>query len=200
MNNINPYDTPDSELNESKLTEFSEVPFWGVSGRIGRIRYLAYGMIMCFGFYIAATIVSVIGITAFGGFASIFGNSSDVGAGIGVGFAIMMVISLGFYLAIFIYFILLWIRRLHDIDWSGWTVLLIFVPIINVVMALILLFVPGTKGENRFGKQTPPNGIGMILLAIVPFVLMLGIIVAIAIPAYHDYTQRVQQQMQMHEE
>jgi uncharacterized membrane protein YhaH (DUF805 family) len=45
------------------------------------------------------------------------------------------------------------IRRLHDIGWTGWLVLLLFVPYVFAVLALILFFWPGTKGENRFGPD-----------------------------------------------
>ena len=44
-------------------------------------------------------------------------------------------------------------QRFRDIGISGWWVLLLFVPYINLVMGLFLLFVPGTKGANRFGED-----------------------------------------------
>jgi|LGOV01.1.fsa_nt_gb uncharacterized membrane protein YhaH (DUF805 family) len=46
------------------------------------------------------------------------------------------------------------IRRLHDIDKSGWWFLFSFVPLLNIALAITLLFWPGTKGDNRFGP--PP--------------------------------------------
>jgi len=46
----------------------------------------------------------------------------------------------------FLPLISLWIRRLHDTDKSGWFILL---PVYNV----ILLFKPGTAGQNRFGED-----------------------------------------------
>jgi uncharacterized membrane protein YhaH (DUF805 family) len=36
-------------------------------------------------------------------------------------------------------------------DFSGWWVLLEFVPYVNVLMFLFLGFVSGTPGPNRFG-------------------------------------------------
>jgi uncharacterized membrane protein YhaH (DUF805 family) len=41
------------------------------------------------------------------------------------------------------------VRRLHDINMSGWWSLLSFFPLIPI----FLLFRPGTKGQNRFGPQ-----------------------------------------------
>jgi len=46
------------------------------------------------------------------------------------------------------------VRRLHDIDKSGWYLLLIFVPLIGPILLLIWALKPGTPGDNRFG---PPS-------------------------------------------
>ncbi len=45
------------------------------------------------------------------------------------------------------------IRRLHDLDRSGWQVLLLFVPIINIGMGWMLLFNKGTEGPNQYGDD-----------------------------------------------
>ncbi len=42
------------------------------------------------------------------------------------------------------------VRRFHDAGKSGWLVLLLFVPVLNL-FALALLCLPGTGGPNRFG-------------------------------------------------
>lgn len=51
------------------------------------------------------------------------------------------------------------IKRLHDINRSGWYSLIIVIPIIhpvvNLALALILAGIPGTAGPNRFGDR--PN-------------------------------------------
>ena len=44
------------------------------------------------------------------------------------------------------------VRRLHDIDKSGWWALLSLVPIANLVI-LVFMFFNGTVGENRFGPD-----------------------------------------------
>lgn len=44
------------------------------------------------------------------------------------------------------------IRRLHDLGRSGWFLLLAFVPVVNVVMMLLLLFAKGKPvGATRWG-------------------------------------------------
>lgn len=42
------------------------------------------------------------------------------------------------------------IRRLHDLNHSGWYLLLAFIPLVNVVMLLYLLFAPGRIEGNRW--------------------------------------------------
>ena len=49
--------------------------------------------------------------------------------------------------------ICLGIKRLHDIGWSGWWIILMFVPFVNIVISLILLFKRGTFGENKYGPD-----------------------------------------------
>ena len=44
------------------------------------------------------------------------------------------------------------VRRLHDVDISGWWYLIIF-TIIGVIPLLIWLCIRGTNGDNRFGKD-----------------------------------------------
>ena len=45
------------------------------------------------------------------------------------------------------------IRRLHDIDRSGWWLLIALVPVIGWVVLLIWAVTDGTWGENRFGAR-----------------------------------------------
>ena len=45
------------------------------------------------------------------------------------------------------------IRRFHDLDKSGWFVLLLFVPLLNVAVILYLIVCKGTDGENQFGPD-----------------------------------------------
>ncbi len=49
--------------------------------------------------------------------------------------------------------IMLGIRRCHDVNKSGWFYLLVFVPIVNIIASLYLLFAPGTTGSNTYGPD-----------------------------------------------
>ena len=46
------------------------------------------------------------------------------------------------------------VRRLHDIDKSGWWILLLIVPLANLILVIMLLTRPGTQGDNRFGPAS----------------------------------------------
>jgi uncharacterized membrane protein YhaH (DUF805 family) len=48
------------------------------------------------------------------------------------------------------------IRRLHDIDRSGWWFWFAYVPLVGAITLLIFCCMPGTPGPNRFGP--PPHG------------------------------------------
>ena len=163
----NPYTTPKANVTDPD-EEYGEIKVFSASGRLGRVRYIGYsvGLTMLIGILIAFL-------------------SAATGAAAGKGMA-AAVLVVG-YCAIIVLSALLTIQRAHDFNGSGWLALLVLIPLVN----LIFWFIPGTDGENRFGRKTPPNGIGVILLAcIVPLIFIVGVLAAIAIPAYSDYVQR----------
>lgn len=45
------------------------------------------------------------------------------------------------------------VRRCHDLNKSGWWLLLLFIPFVNFLFVLYLLFAKGTEGFNRFGAN-----------------------------------------------
>jgi len=51
------------------------------------------------------------------------------------------------------------VRRLHDIDRSGWWVLISLVPIIGPIILIVLAATKGTSGENRFGMDPLQSGL-----------------------------------------
>ena len=48
------------------------------------------------------------------------------------------------------------VRRLHDLDKSGWWILIGAIPLIGGLWLLIMLVGKGTEGENKYGPD--PNG------------------------------------------
>jgi uncharacterized membrane protein YhaH (DUF805 family)/Tfp pilus assembly major pilin PilA len=172
MQNRNPYAAPQTNvtLGESDVEEYGEIKVFSATGRIGRVRYIGY-----------TTGLSILVLIA-------FMIVAGVAAAVAPAFAVLVVVLM--YIALYGVQILLGIQRAHDMDTTGWLSLIIFVPL----AALVFWFVPGTVGENRYGKQPPPNTTGAIVLACLPLplVAMIGILAAIAIPAYQDYTIRAQ--------
>jgi uncharacterized membrane protein YhaH (DUF805 family) len=53
------------------------------------------------------------------------------------------------------------VRRLHDLDRSGWWLLLVLIPLIGSIVLLIWFCTRGTDGSNRFGPD-PLAGVGQI--------------------------------------
>jgi uncharacterized membrane protein YhaH (DUF805 family) len=49
------------------------------------------------------------------------------------------------------------VRRLHDIDKSGWFLLIGFIPVAGIAL-IVLLALDGTPGDNRYGPN--PKAIG----------------------------------------
>jgi uncharacterized membrane protein YhaH (DUF805 family) len=45
------------------------------------------------------------------------------------------------------------VRRLHDIDRSGWWLLIAFVPLVGWVLIIVWQCTKGTAGANRFGPD-----------------------------------------------
>lgn len=69
---------------------------------------------------------------------------------------ILGLISAGFLsiiisIAIFFPSLGLSVRRLHDINFSGWWVLIGFIPLIGVIALIVFACIPGTEGENKYG-------------------------------------------------
>ena len=79
---------------------------------------------------------------------------SGVGAAISEEMAI--VLSLPYYiyvLAIMLPNIAVGIRRLHDIDKSGWWLLVGLIPLVGSIWLIVLFATEGNTGENQFGED-----------------------------------------------
>ena len=48
------------------------------------------------------------------------------------------------------------VRRLHDVDRSGWWYFLLLVPLVGFIVLLIWFCKKGTEGANRFGEPVLP--------------------------------------------
>jgi hypothetical protein len=90
------------------------------------------------------------------------------------------------------------IQRCHDIGWSGWAVLLNFIPFVNLFVMLMWIFKRGDAGANAYGLPPTPNTRAVKLLGLsFPVVVGIGILAAVAIPQYMMYKTRAQQAQQV---
>jgi len=51
------------------------------------------------------------------------------------------------------------VRRMHDLDKSGWWILIVFIPLIGIILYIYWFVQRGTVGANRFGSD-PLSGTG----------------------------------------
>lgn len=162
----NPYRAPTAHVEDHAAASFSQINIWSSKGRLGRLRYIGYSMGI--GLLINVLISAGVAMT---------GPSGALPIGI-----------VGLVASVWIY-LLLSIQRTHDFNTTGWLSILAFVPLLNFIFWCI----PGTDGANRFGQKTPPNSTMVIVLACtLVFVMIAGIIAAIALPAYTDHARRTE--------
>ncbi len=178
MENVNPYQTPRAAVanaSDRYEGEFQEMKIWSWRGRLGRLRFLAYGAVA----YLLLLVLSV--AIAFS--AGTIGSESLFGA-------LFWLLLIPY--AVFV--VLITIRRSHDMGWSGWMSLLALVPLLG----LLWIFKAGSAGANAYGPPPPPNtaGVKFAAFGIFGFVMLSGILAAIAVPAYQQYLQRAAQAAQ----
>lgn len=127
------YQTPQSNL-ESKSAEYAKFKLFSSRGRIGRMRYLVYSLLQ-------------LGIGIFLVKVSLILNPDDGGM-IMIIFIILWLIGI---LGLTGIGIILMIQRFHDTDTSGFFILFLLVPFLNIALFLWLFLAPGIDGSNRYG-------------------------------------------------
>ena len=158
----NPYSAPRTNVAES-LPPFGELKPFGVQGRIGRLRYLAWSLVL------VLASAPLLGIAA-----GVFAASELLGG--------LLLAALG--IAAMVVGIMFGVQRLHDIGWSGWLLLLTLVPVLGGVFSLLMFIIPGSTEANRYGPPPPPNSTAVKVLAWLWLgVIVAAIVAAIALPA-----------------
>lgn len=66
---------------------------------------------------------------------------------------IIVAVSAIYSLAVFIPSLAVCIRRLHDIEKSGWWYLIVLVPCIGSIVFLVFCCMAGTPGDNKYGPD-----------------------------------------------
>ena len=65
------------------------------------------------------------------------------------------------------------VKRLHDFNASGWIALLTFVPVINILLFIFLIFMPGNEQQNHYGEPRETQTWETILAAILIFLFFI---------------------------
>lgn len=50
------------------------------------------------------------------------------------------------------------VRRLHDMDRSGWNIFIGLIPLVGSIFLLLWHATPGTRGPNRYGPAPQADG------------------------------------------
>ncbi|KAB0486089.1 Uncharacterized membrane protein YhaH, DUF805 family [Pseudomonas reinekei] len=158
-----PYAPPLANVSES-VAGFATLKPFGVEGRIGRLRFLAWSMVL------SLVTMAVVGVFAIIGLALV---SSDSTAGLIIGGILAFFLCLAFLIAS----IMISVQRLHDIGWSGWLWLLNLVPFVGSFFPLLLLAMPGNQTANRYGAPPPPNSTAVKVLSALWLVVIALVIV-----------------------
>jgi uncharacterized membrane protein YhaH (DUF805 family) len=123
----------------------------------GRSRRMEYWMFTLFGILVNAAITVVLGRTAYTSMGSFVWFDTRLNAVGDVVSGLFALFSLIPSLAVLV-------RRLHDVDRSGWWLLLVFLPILGWFVLFIFTCLDGTRGPNRFGLDPKnPNDVDVFL-------------------------------------
>ena len=181
----NPYQPPNAAVADVGIDEEAgqqPVDLFSWRGRIGRARFIAYcawGYLLCIPAMFLLTMVAV--ITGFPAVAMFAGLTVFLPYAVFVGFAS--------------------IQRSHDMDWSGWTALLMLIPF----MPLFWMVKRGTAGRNRYGWPPPPNSLSVKIGAWMMLVLAVGgvLLAMVAVDTYDRVNagaKKARQQQQLQEQ
>ena len=127
-------------------TQIQDNPL-SLNGRFGRLSYIAwYGFLNLITFFAVITLSLALGIFNLST-QSLDSHFIDTLTGLGgLGFLIISVLYFYFNLVI-------QVRRFHDMNRSGWLILLFIVPLVNIFVFFYLLLGSGTQGTNHYGPQ-----------------------------------------------
>jgi uncharacterized membrane protein YhaH (DUF805 family) len=147
-----------------------------LQGRIGRVRYLACGLLP------GALLFLCVMVLMTGGAAS--GAGLTVALGLFAAAALALGVVNG-------------VRRLHDMGRKGWLAIGLLVPVVNVGVGLWLLFAPGDADANRYGPAPGANSRAVLVLACsVPVILVAAVLAAVALTPHKSAAQRAHDEME----
>jgi uncharacterized membrane protein YhaH (DUF805 family) len=138
-----PYAPPRASVTEP-VVAYGDLKIFGIQGRLGRLRYLAWTLVlMIAGLLVIGLCATVMSVSLIGG-------------------GLLMTVASA---AAFVVLIQIGVRRLHDLGWSGWLILLSLLPYIGSVFFLLMVLLPGNKTANQYGAPAPANTRSIKVLA-----------------------------------
>lgn len=163
-----PYNAPQTPIEEYRSfgEHYNDGKFWSLNGRIGRVQYIVYPLALIFLLMLIMMIFFISG----GAIALLLSNNG--GQGIYEVLSRFFLFILPLWLVVTVFIFIHTIRRLNDINRSGWFSVLLFVPLINFFLFLALWLIPGTDGENDYGLPAKPPS--MFLKIVAGLVLLLN--------------------------
>ena len=143
---------------------------FSIRGRLGVLKYAAHSVLLYLGFGIAAGAAAI----SIAGPGILSGNIESLSPWMGL--IALLVLPFMFLL------LCMAIKRLHDINMSGWFVLLAIIPVVGTLFSFFFMLKPGRSELNRFGSQSPTKGWEKI-------VGVLGLVIAVSLSVYTLFDQ-----------
>lgn len=150
-----------------------------IQGRIGRLRYLAWSLVLTF---VAILLVALCFVVM---------SMSLVAGGLlgAVLFVALMVV--GIQIAS---------QRVHDAGWSAWLLLLHLVPVVGSFFPFMMIFVPGSVGPNRYGAPPPKNTRSVKVLAVLWVAFIAAVFVAVMVGGYQKLQDEIELETSAYEQ
>ena len=117
------------------------------SGRASRSEYWWWALI---GFAVSVVLNIIMQVGGAAG-ATVAANGSSVP---GPGFLVGSIIAFVWGLAVLVPSLALLVRRLHDVNISGWLVLIILVPFLGALALVVIAILPSNPAGQRFDQPT----------------------------------------------
>lgn len=148
---------------------FKDSPF-SIHGRFNRMSYLGgYGLIYLvtlLGYFILASFLGSFQLSSnlfnFEFYSSLSGASA--------------LVVWAFSLFLIYLNIVLVVRRLHDLNKSGWMGLLLFIPVVQFFFMIYLLLASGTAGPNEYGPVRPATFIEKLMAWLILVAILVSLI------------------------
>jgi uncharacterized membrane protein YhaH (DUF805 family) len=88
--------------------------------------------------------------------------------------------------------IVLVVRRLHDLNKSGWMGLLLFIPVVQFFFMIYLLLASGTAGPNEYGPVRPATFIEKLMAWLILVAILISLISTAGIFYYFSGTDTLE--------